>query len=275
MQKPAPDPTRAVAYLRCSTDRQDLSPGRPARARSGLGSARSIGVVAWHEDLGVSGGAELEDRPGLTAAVGRPRRARRRGPGRGQAGPPRPRRADRRAGRAAGRAGGGADPVGGRHGGTGTGPRRRCSARIVDGFAAYERALIRARTKAALAVKKARGERVGGVPYGYRVAADAVRSRRSPASRRSIARARELRAEGLSLRARRAGAARGGPRAADRDAVACAGAGADGRPVAGVAPVLRRPRLPDNGSLVGKLQRERATLAFHAVRALDLETPHP
>ncbi len=37
---------------------------------------------------------------------------------------------------------------------------------MLDGAAAYERALIRARTKAALAAKRARGERAGAVPYG-------------------------------------------------------------------------------------------------------------
>jgi DNA invertase Pin-like site-specific DNA recombinase len=39
---------------------------------------------------------------------------------------------------------------------------------IMDAAAAYERALIRARTKAALAAKRARGERSGEVPYGFR-----------------------------------------------------------------------------------------------------------
>ena len=42
---------------------------------------------------------------------------------------------------------------------------------IVDVFAAYEREVIRARTRAALGVKRARGERTGEIPYGYRVAA--------------------------------------------------------------------------------------------------------
>ena len=46
---------------------------------------------------------------------------------------------------------------------------------VIDGAAAYERALIRARTKAALAAKAAKGERAGAVPYGFRVAADGVR----------------------------------------------------------------------------------------------------
>ncbi len=38
---------------------------------------------------------------------------------------------------------------------------------ILDVLAQYERALIRARTKAALAVKKARRELVGSAPFGY------------------------------------------------------------------------------------------------------------
>ena len=41
---------------------------------------------------------------------------------------------------------------------------------IVDLFAAYERTLIRARTRAALAVKRHRGEALGGnAPFGYRI----------------------------------------------------------------------------------------------------------
>jgi site-specific DNA recombinase len=38
---------------------------------------------------------------------------------------------------------------------------------IVDAFAQYERYLISRRTKAALARKKAKGERVGHIPYGF------------------------------------------------------------------------------------------------------------
>jgi DNA invertase Pin-like site-specific DNA recombinase len=44
--------------------------------------------------------------------------------------------------------------------------------RIVDAFAEYETLLISARTKNALAAKKARGERIGRVPYGYSLQAD-------------------------------------------------------------------------------------------------------
>jgi|CZKU01.1.fsa_nt_gi hypothetical protein len=43
---------------------------------------------------------------------------------------------------------------------------------VLDGAAQYEHALIRARTRAALAVKRAHGERIGAVPYGFALGAD-------------------------------------------------------------------------------------------------------
>jgi len=70
---------------------------------------------------------------------------------------------------------------------------------IVDLFAQYERAVIGARTKAALAVLKSRGQKTGGdVPFGYRVVAGQLK----PVAREQsvILRARKLRAAGLSLR---------------------------------------------------------------------------
>jgi DNA invertase Pin-like site-specific DNA recombinase len=48
----------------------------------------------------------------------------------------------------------------------GEGPRAALMRTRLDAFAAYVRALVRARTRAALAVGKARGERTGGVPMG-------------------------------------------------------------------------------------------------------------
>src|SRR5580693_3786511 len=47
--------------------------------------------------------------------------------------------------------------------------------RIIDAFGEYERLLIKARTRAALRAKKARGERYGQVPYGRRLAGDGIR----------------------------------------------------------------------------------------------------
>jgi DNA invertase Pin-like site-specific DNA recombinase len=75
--------------------------------------------------------------------------------------------------------------------GDGDDPSAQLTRTFVDAFAAYERAFIRSRTKAAL------GERIsGGVPYGLMLADDGKRMVQSV-----IARAWELRARGLLLRA--------------------------------------------------------------------------
>jgi site-specific DNA recombinase len=72
--------------------------------------------------------------------------------------------------------------------------------RILDAKAELERADIRARTKAALAAKSAKGERVGTIPFGYALAADGVRLEEDPAEQGVLAVVRELRAAGLSQR---------------------------------------------------------------------------
>lgn len=46
--------------------------------------------------------------------------------------------------------------------------------RMVDAFAEYERLIIGARTKAALQVKKRNGERIGYIPFGYKLSIDNV-----------------------------------------------------------------------------------------------------
>ena len=66
---------------------------------------------------------------------------------------------------------------------------------------AYERAIIRSRTRAALAAKKARGERVGTLPYGYRLAADGLHLMADAAEQAVLASVRQLAEEGLSQRA--------------------------------------------------------------------------
>ena len=67
---------------------------------------------------------------------------------------------------------------------------------IVDCFAEYERAIIRARRRAALAVKKARGERVGGIPFGSRLTSAGRTLAAHPDKQRALALLRELRAGG-------------------------------------------------------------------------------
>lgn len=195
---PKPDASRAVAYLRCSTERQDLSPDAQRTAIARWAATQNIAVCAWHEDRGISGGAPLEDRPGLTAAV-----ADLATHGAGVLVVARRDRLARDVLTAAlverlcERAGAHVRSADGT--GNGDGPEAELLRSVIDAFAAYERALIRSRTKAALAVKKARGERVGGVPYGWRVGEDG-RLVAVPAEQAAVALARRLRGEGRSLR---------------------------------------------------------------------------
>ena len=46
--------------------------------------------------------------------------------------------------------------------------------RMVDAFAEYERNIIKARTKSAMQTKKKSNERVGHIPFGFRLANDEV-----------------------------------------------------------------------------------------------------
>lgn len=196
--KPAADPTKAVAYLRASTERQDLSPDAQRAAIEAWAKGAEVAVVAWHQDLGVSGGAPLEDRPGLTAAVadlavhgaGVLVVARRDRLARDVLNAALIERLVERDGGRIMSADGCAN---------GDGPEAALLRAVVNAFSAYERALIRARTRAALQVKKSRGERTGGVPYGWRAGGDG-RLEPVPREQAATARARALRGEGLSLR---------------------------------------------------------------------------
>lgn len=196
--KPAPRNV-AVGYIRVSTDDQALGPEAQRAALEAWAARNGADLVAVFEDLGVSGAAALDRRPGLLAAVDaladhgagvlvvakRDRLARDT-----MAAAMIERLADRAGARIVS-----ADGVG-----DGDGPESLLMRRIVDAFAEYERALIRGRTRAALAAKKARGERAGEVPFGSRVAVDG-RTLEADAGEGAVVDAvRELRAAGLSIR---------------------------------------------------------------------------
>lgn len=194
------DSARVVGYLRVSTDEQQLGPEAQRRALETWCAAHGAELVAVCQDHGVSGGAELVRRPGLLAALD--------ALGAHGAGVLLVAKRDRLARdvmvaamveRLAERSGArvlSADGIGAEQT-----PEGMLLRGLVDLFAQYERALIRSRTKAALAVKRARGERVGEIPYGYSIAADGRRLAENPAEQRVLALIRELRAAGLSLRA--------------------------------------------------------------------------
>jgi nucleoid-associated protein YgaU len=66
---------------------------------------------------------------------------------------------------------------------------------------AYERVTLRARIRATLAEKKALGQRVGNLPYGFKLAADGVHTEPDENEQAVIATVRSLSGEGRSQRA--------------------------------------------------------------------------
>ena len=187
----------AVAYLRVSTDEQSLGVDVQRAAIERWASEHGATIASWHQDLDVCGATPLDERLGLMDAIAalkehgatalvilkRDRLAR-----------------DTmiaamidRLVEKAGATVEAADGVG-----NGSTPEALMIRGIMDVFAMYERALIRSRTKAALAAKKAKGERVGSIPLG-KVVLDGklVDGPDAPA----VERARSLRAGGMTYRA--------------------------------------------------------------------------
>lgn len=189
----------AIGYVRVSTDEQALGPQAQRDAISRWATTHGVQIAAVFEDQGVSGGAAIEKRPGLLAALAA---LREHGAGVLVAA-----KRDRIARdfviaalveKAAGRCGAIAVTADGAS--DGVGPEGQLMRNIVDVFAGYERGVIRSRTTAALAVKKSRGERVGALPYGYSLDADGVHLVEDPGEQAIIRQIRALRLAGLSLR---------------------------------------------------------------------------
>jgi DNA invertase Pin-like site-specific DNA recombinase len=178
-----------IAYTRVSTDEQTASGlGLDAQRQAIEAAADRLGlsVSAWYADEAVSGAAPIDKRLGLLRAIeavgsATPRRRLRSATGNGSTliVAKRDRLARdallsawiekeivKRGGRIVSAAGEGTDN---------DEPTGILMRRIVDAFAEYERLVIRARTKAAMRIKRSRGERVGSIPYGYRLAGDDVR----------------------------------------------------------------------------------------------------
>jgi len=192
--------TKAIGYLRVSTDEQALGPEAQRAALDRWCAVNGVELVAVHADLGVSGAAPLDRRPGMIAALadlaeldaGLLLVAKRDRLARDPFVAAMIEAAAARSGaRIASAAGEGTED---------DGPTSILMRRMTDAFAEYERLIIKARTCAALAVKKSRGERTGGVPYGFALAADGVHLDPCAAEQEIIAAARTLKAAGLSLR---------------------------------------------------------------------------
>ncbi|MCR9161928.1 MAG: recombinase family protein [Nannocystaceae bacterium] len=190
----------AIAYLRVSTDDQHLGPEAQRAAIEAWATRERVQVVAWREDIGVSGGAPLDRRPGLLAALDDVNAhgcaylvaAKRCRIARDVVVAAMVERLAEKAGARVVTA----DGVG-----AGDGPEAALMRTMVDAFAQYERGLIAARTRAALAAKAVKGQRVGGIPYGHRLADDSVHLELDEAEQAVVTRIRSLRAEGTSQRA--------------------------------------------------------------------------
>ena len=193
------DPLLAVAYLRVSTDEQLLGMEAQRVAISSWAERQGITIGMWYEDLGVSGGAELERRPGLVGALGAVRDLK--------AGVLVAAKADRIARdvyvselvkRQLRATGASVVLVEGIYGDD---PFSEMAATVMDAAARLERRLIAARTKAALSVKKARGEKTGGsLPCGFKLMPDGIHLEPDPAEHPILLRILELRLAGLGGR---------------------------------------------------------------------------
>lgn len=194
---------KAIGYCRVSTDKQaDSGLGLEAQEKAISAAATRLGLALgpMHTDAGISGAAELADRPGLMDAIADLRRgdtlivAKRDRLGRDVIAVAMIERmvvkAKARIVSAAGEGTESDDPTG------------QLMRRIVDAFGEYERLLIGARTKAALKAKRARGERFSGrVPFGYRLAADGRQIEPEAAEQAILAVVRDCRQAGFSQRA--------------------------------------------------------------------------
>ena len=158
---------KVVALLRVSTEDQTNGLDVQRADISAWAEKRGAVVVAWHEERGVSGKLPIDKRTGLLAAINdvetlgaKALVAQKRD------------RISRDtlvsllAERELSRCGASIATVVGDV--EGTGPEAVFMRRILDAVAELERAMIAARTRAALAAKKSRGEQVGSVPLGKR-----------------------------------------------------------------------------------------------------------
>lgn len=188
----------AVAYIRVSTDKQELGPEAQRASIEQWARASGVTVASWFTDT-VSGASELSDRPGLAAALAALREhgagvlvvARRDRLARDVAVAAAITKAAEQSGARVVSADGTAN---------GEGAADSFLRTILDAAAAYERELIRSRTKAALRAKKEKGERVGCVPFGFAVDA-AGKLVPLESEQRTLHLVEELRARGLTLRA--------------------------------------------------------------------------
>jgi len=196
----AGDPARAIAYLRVSTTREQQELGVSAQrfAVESWAARGGVEIAAWFEEE-VSGGAPLEKRPLLLRAVDA---LREHGAGllvvqrldRFSRDPLTAAMAELQVAKAGARVVT-ADGVG-----NGDDPGSRLMKDVALAAARFERSMIAARTRAALAVKRSRGESTGAPPYGWHVAKDGKTLAEDAQEQETLRRLQALRARGWPYR---------------------------------------------------------------------------
>ncbi|MCE5293040.1 MAG: recombinase family protein [Chlamydiales bacterium] len=192
---------KIVGYLRVSTDQQvESGLGLEAQKSACESYANKIGaeISEFFRDEGLSGSLSLEKRPGMLDAINALKKsdilvvAKRDRLGRDPLVLAMIESAITRKGaKIVSVAGEGTDNED---------PSSILMRRMVDAFSEYERLIIGARTKAALKAKKEKGQRVGHIPFGYKLAEDSVNIVKNDVEYSVINEMSELRAKGLSIR---------------------------------------------------------------------------
>jgi len=168
---------RVVGYARASKEEQKLTPQYQAEELERWCADNDAQLVSVFTDAGVSGTAEIDKRPGLLDALHAVKAER--------ADVFLVYRRDRFARNVRISTSTqyliqkmGAAVVCVEGGGNGDSPEAQLMGVIADAFAAYEVLVIAMRTRAALQYKKGKGERVGSIPFGYRLKLDGQHSKK-------------------------------------------------------------------------------------------------
>lgn len=166
---------KIIGYIRVSTDQQSesgLGSEAQKRAIEDYAAKRGLSIAGFYQDEGISGSLSLDKRPGILDAINNLEKgdllaiAKRDRLGRDpfivamiEAA------IERKGGQIISAAGEGTDN---------DDPSSILMRRIIDAFAEYERLIIKARTRAALQIKKDKGQRVGHIPFGYQLSQDGI-----------------------------------------------------------------------------------------------------
>ena len=173
---------RLIAYIRVSTDQQaESGAGLNAQLASCEAYANKNGLAIHKifKDEGISGAAELEDRPGLMGVLNELQKgdillcSKRDRLARGDHMALLQLHVNKRKAKIVSASGEGTE-------GDLNDPMSYMMRGMTDLFAGFERLLIKSRTKSALQAMKAQGKRVGHIPFGYQLAADGVYLEESP-----------------------------------------------------------------------------------------------